>query len=197
MHNLDYSNCESSEEDIIRWIVFLRCFCYIRAPMCIYTQIRIPSNHRVFAHWEVISTPEFVSNILADIFSARARRPRVGVEPVKDEYAFLGGLDEEDIRYIKITERFKPRWAWGGGRTRGAFDVGVGWPVRFDDITLKACVAAHGAMREDVLKREIMRYYVSVSRRDDVQPAGLTDDEYRWLYGRRNFGVVEAVRRAR
>lgn len=149
--------------------------------MCIYTQIRIRSNHRSFSFWDVISTPEFISNILSDILSARAKRPSRGREPSVDEYAFMGGLGEDDIRDLKVTHRFKPRWAWGGGRTRGAFDVGVGWPVRFDDITLKACVAAHGAMREDVLKRELARYYISVSRRLDIQPAGLTESEIRWL----------------
>lgn len=183
MNNLDYSNCISGEEDIIRWIVFLRCFCYVRTPCCIYTQIRIPSNHRCFSFWDVISTPEFVSNILVDILSARERRPTIGLEPLvlQDELFPFDSLSEDDPRNLKISAKFKPRWAWGGGRTRGAFDVGVGWPVRFDDVTVSACVSAHGALRVDVLKRELVRYYEAVSRRLDVQPAGLAETEIRWL----------------
>ena len=127
MSSFDYYNSNESITDCAKWLAFLRLFCLVRTPACIYSCIKTPSSKKIGSSSYIVPVPDFVSNILVDLFadvSAReAEIPDAGRSSVTSEKSkTIGSSDATGVGDAV--------WAWGDGHVRGLLvEAGV-LPVR-------------------------------------------------------------------
>lgn len=69
MSSFDYYNSKESISDCAKWLAFLRLFCIVRTPACIYSCIKTPSSKKIGPSTYVVPVPDFISNILVDLFA--------------------------------------------------------------------------------------------------------------------------------
>ena len=67
--SFDYYNSNESIADYAKWLAFLRLFCLVRTPACIYSCIKTPSSKKIGSSTYIVPVPDFVSNILVDLFA--------------------------------------------------------------------------------------------------------------------------------
>ena len=65
----DYYNSNESISDCAKWLTFLRLFCLVRTPACVYSCITTPSSKKIGPSTYIVPVPDFVSNILVDLFA--------------------------------------------------------------------------------------------------------------------------------
>ena len=122
----DYYNSNESISDCAKWLAFLRLFCLVRTPACIYSCIKTPSSKKIGPSSYIVPVPDFVSNILVDLFadvSAReAAISEAGRSSVTNDPAVIGASSATGVGDAV--------WAWGDGHVRGLLvEAGV-LPVR-------------------------------------------------------------------
>ena len=69
MSSFDYYNSKESISDCAKWLAFLRLFCLVRTPACVYSCIKTPSSKKIGPSTYIVPVPDFVSNILVDLFA--------------------------------------------------------------------------------------------------------------------------------
>ena len=67
--SFDYYNSNESIADCAKWLAFLRLFCLVRTPACVYSCIKTPSSKKIGSSTYIVPVPDFVSNILVDLFA--------------------------------------------------------------------------------------------------------------------------------
>lgn len=67
--SFDYYNSNESIADCAKWLAFLRLFCLVRTPACVYSCIKTPSSKKIGPSTYIVPVPDFVSNILVDLFA--------------------------------------------------------------------------------------------------------------------------------
>ena len=122
----DYYNSKESISDCAKWLAFIRLFCLVRTPACIYSCIKTPSSKKIGPSSYIVPVPDFVSNILVDLFadvSAReAAISEAGRSSVTNDPAVIGASSATGVGDAV--------WAWGDGHVRDMLvEAGV-LPVR-------------------------------------------------------------------
>ena len=69
MSSFDYYNSKESISDCAKWLAFLRLFCLVRTPACVYSCIKTPSSKKIGPSTYIVPVPDFISNILVDLFA--------------------------------------------------------------------------------------------------------------------------------
>ena len=67
--SFDYYNSNESISDCAKWLAFLRLFCLVRTPACVYSCIKTPSSKKIGPSTHIVPVPDFISNILVDLFT--------------------------------------------------------------------------------------------------------------------------------
>ena len=113
----DYYNSNESIADCAKWLAFLRLFCLVRTPACIYSCIKTPSSKKIGSSSYIVPVPDFVSNILVDLFadvSAReAAISEAGRSSVTNDHVVSSNGSS------CATGVGDAVWAWGDGHVRG------------------------------------------------------------------------------
>ena len=122
----DYYNSNESITDCAKWLAFLRLFCLVRTPACIYSCIKTPSSKKIGSSSYIVPVPDFVSNILVDLFADVSAREaailEAGRSSVTNAPAVIGASSATGVGDAV--------WAWGDGHVRGLLvEAGV-LPVR-------------------------------------------------------------------
>ena len=122
----DYYNSNESIADCAKWLTFLRLFCLVRTPACIYSCIKTPSSKKIGSSSYIVPVPDFVSNILVDLFADVSAREaailEAGRSSVTNDPAVIGASSATGVGDAV--------WAWGDGHVRGLLvEAGV-LPVR-------------------------------------------------------------------
>ena len=122
----DYYNSNESIADCAKWLAFLRLFCLVRTPACIYSCIKTPSSKKIGSSSYIVPVPDFVSNILVDLFADVSAREaailEAGRSSVTNEPAVIGASSATGVGDAV--------WAWGDGHVRDMLvEAGV-LPVR-------------------------------------------------------------------
>ena len=122
----DYYNSNESISDCAKWLAFIRLFCLVRTPACIYSCIKTPSSKKIGSSSYIVPVPDFVSNILVDLFADVSAREaailEAGRSPVTNDHAVIGASSATGVGDAV--------WAWGDGHVRGLLvEAGV-LPVR-------------------------------------------------------------------
>ena len=123
----DYYNSNESIADCAKWLAFLRLFCLVRTPACIYSCIKTPSSKKIGSSSYIVPVPDFVSNILVDLFADVSAREaailEAGRSSVTNDRAVAAGA-------LSATGVGDAVWAWGDGHVRDIMvEAGV-LPVR-------------------------------------------------------------------
>ena len=124
--SFDYYNSNESILDCAKWLAFLRLFCLVRTPACIYSCIKTPSSKKIGSSSYIVPVPDFVSNILVDLFADVSAREaailEAGRSSVTNDPAVIGASSATGVGDAV--------WAWGDGHVRDMMvEAGV-LPVR-------------------------------------------------------------------
>ena len=121
MSSFDYYNSKESISDCAKWLAFLRLFCLARTPACVYSCITTPSSKKIGPSTYIVPVPDFVSNILVDLFADVSAREAAILEAGRSSVTSEGATGVGDAV-----------WAWGDGHVRGQllYDDVVVAPVR-------------------------------------------------------------------
>ena len=190
--SFDYYNSKESISDCAKWLAFLRLFCLVRTPACVYSCIKTPSSKKIGPSTYIVPVPDFISNILVDLFADVSAREAAILEAGRSSVtgeAATGGGDAV--------------WAWGDGHVRGLlvesgvlpvrvrqssrFKPGVVRGLRVTEATvvrLGASLVAHSAralkVESDVIGKAVAAACETVSR--GLEPcAPLWLDEVNWI----------------
>lgn len=125
--SFDYYNSNESIADCAKWLAFLRLFCLVRTPACVYSCIKTPSSKKIGSSTYIVPVPDFISNILVDLFADVSAREaailEAGRSSVTSDRAVTTGASS-------ATGVGDAVWAWGDGHVRGLLvEAGV-LPVR-------------------------------------------------------------------
>ena len=111
----DYYNSNESITDCAKWLAFLRLFCLVRTPACIYSCIKTPSSKKIGSSTYIVPVPDFVSNILVDLFAdVSAREAAISEAGGSSVTSPDGILDASSATGVGDAV-----WAWGDGHVRG------------------------------------------------------------------------------
>lgn len=123
----DYYNSNESISDCAKWLAFLRLFCLVRTPACIYSCIKTPSSKKIGPSTYIVPVPDFVSNILVDLFADVSAREAAILEAGRSSVTSEGVLSNGSSCATGVGDAV---WAWGDGHVRGLLvEAGV-LPVR-------------------------------------------------------------------
>ena len=110
----DYYNSKESISDCAKWLAFLRLFCLVRTPACVYSCIKTPSSKKIGPSSYIVPVPDFVSNILVDLFADASAREaailKAGRSSVTNDPAVIGASSATGVGDAV--------WAWGDGHVR-------------------------------------------------------------------------------
>ena len=144
----DYYNSKESISDCAKWLAFLRLFCLVRTPACIYSCIKTPSSKKIGPSTYIVPVPDFISNILVDLFAdVSAREAEIleaGRSSVTNDRAVTGASSATGVGDAVWTSGVVAD-TWGDGLgscgldsdvrdllvERGALPVRVGQSSRF------------------------------------------------------------------
>lgn len=175
---MDPLYADYSPQECARWVAFIRLYCYARTPACIYSKIMTNEYHKVWYDWNCINVPDYISNILADMFaeiSAREAAIADEVDPVlRDLLVDFGVLPAK-----------MPKFSLAGV---GLYGLSKQTVVRLGATCVARCAEAVGcevSTMEAALKREVERLGWS-----HVEPAPLWSDEIRWLGREWGAGLI-------
>ena len=123
----DYYNSKESISDCAKWLTFLRLFCLVRTPACVYSCIKTPSSKKIGPSTYIVPVPDFISNILADLFTDVSAREAAILEAGRSSVTSEGILSNGSSCATVVGDAV---WAWGDGHVRGLLvEAGV-LPVR-------------------------------------------------------------------
>lgn len=113
----DYYNSKESISDCAKWLTFLRLFCLVRTPACVYSCIKTPSSKKIGPSTYIVPVPDFISNILADLFADVSAREAAILEAGRSSVTGEVATGVGDAV-----------WAWGvvadaGGDVLGSRDI--------------------------------------------------------------------------
>lgn len=111
----DYYNSNESIADCAKWLAFLRLFCLVRTPACIYSCIKTPSSKKIGPSTYIVPVPDFVSNILVDLFADVSAREAAISEADRPSVT----NDRAEAAALSATGVGDAVWAWGDGHVRG------------------------------------------------------------------------------
>lgn len=174
MNEFDYNNFNLDArglDQVCRWLSVIRCFCTIRTPASIYSDLEFPNRQQIRYNYSAIAVPDTVSNILSGM-----------LEQYRAREAHLGELDDL-VKDVLIEAGVLHRSAWCCGDKW--YMVGGVWRVagtvigRFSEMLVEAVVAE---TRYDVVsvRRGLARAAAALDR-GQVTPAPLWPDEVEWL----------------
>jgi len=177
INSFDRVNHSQSPRNMAEWIVFLRLYCLIRGPACVYSKIATPMSHRIYRNIYIIPLPDQVSNLLCNLIEERDARELA----VKEALCITEKDKDSDLKQelkslcndfgiitekLSIDSTFKPR----GCRPYGISKSTV---VTFGEV-LGATLWRHMDVRKDIAS--------ALSRVDmSLEPAPLWPDEVEWL----------------
>ena len=125
--SFDYYNSNESIADCAKWLAFLRLFCLVRTPACIYSCIKTPSSKKIGPSTYIVPVPDFVSNILVDLFADVSAREAAILEAGRSSVTSEGVPSNGSSCATGVGDAV---WAWGDGHVRGLLvEAGV-LPVR-------------------------------------------------------------------
>ena len=125
--SFDYYNSNESVTDCAKWLAFLRLFCLVRTPACIYSCIKTPSSKKIGPSTYIVPAPDFISNILVDLFADVSAREAAILEAGRSSVTSEGILSNGSSCATGVGDAV---WAWGDGHVRGLLvEAGV-LPVR-------------------------------------------------------------------
>lgn len=123
----DYYNSNESISDCAKWLAFLRLFCLVRTPACIYSCVKTPSSKKIGSSTYIVPVPDFVSNILVDLFADVSAREAAILEAGRSSVTSEGVLSNGSSSATGVGDAV---WAWGDGHVRDMLvEAGV-LPVR-------------------------------------------------------------------
>ena len=108
--SFDYYNSKESISDCAKWLAFLRLFCLVRTPACVYSCIKTPSSKKIGPSTYIVPVPDFISNILVDLFADVSAREAAILE------AGRSSVISEDVLNIgasSATGVGDAVWTWG------------------------------------------------------------------------------------
>lgn len=160
---------EPTAKNCAQWLAFIRLFCYVRTPACVYSKIETPYSHLTFRTTRIVPLPDYVSNLLADqinIISAReAATHRNSDEPLYSEFDVIP-LD------VTISSNYKPRGLEPYGISKNSV-------LRVGEELVAAGVGATG-VESSTMRFELVRAVTTLGR-GLVEPGPLWHEELRWL----------------
>ena len=112
----DYYNSNESIADCAKWLAFIRLFCLVRTPACIYSCIKTPSSKKIGSSTYIVPVPDFISNILVDLFADVSAREAAILEAGRSQL-----LNDDVISTAgasSATGVGDAVWAWGDGDVR-------------------------------------------------------------------------------
>ena len=115
MSSFDYYNSNESIADCAKWLAFLRLFCLVRTPACIYSCIKTPSSKKIGPSSYIVPVPDFVSNILVDLFADVSAREAAISEAGRSSVTSEGVLSNGSSCATGVGDAV---WAWGDGHVR-------------------------------------------------------------------------------
>ena len=125
--SFDYYNSRESISDCAKWLAFLRLFCLVRTPACVYSCIKTPSSKKIGPSTHIVPVPDFISNILVDLFTdVSAREAEIadaGRLSVTSEKSKLVGASSATGVGDAVWTSGVVADAWGDGL--GGIDSGV------------------------------------------------------------------------
>ena len=125
--SFDYYNSNESITDCAKWLAFLRLFCLVRTPACIYSCIKTPSSKKIGSSTYIVPVPDFVSNIIVDLFADVSAREAAISEAGRSSVTSEGVLSNGSSSATGVGDAV---WAWGDGHVREMMvEAGV-LPVR-------------------------------------------------------------------
>ena len=185
----DYYSSSENVFDCARWLVFIRCFAYVRTPACIYSKMKTPSSMRSFRTTHVVPVPDYISNILVEqlnIHSAReaaiAGQSKALDVMVKDLLIDQGVLPFRD-RVISST--FKP---WGVE----PYGLSKQTVLSIDETMVSLGVGALGVAPGEM--REMVVRCASAVGVGPIEPGPLRKSELDWVTkhgGRWLWGLLD------
>ena len=114
--SFDYYNSNESIADCAKWLAFIRLFCLVRTPACIYSCIKTPSSKKIGSSTYIVPVPDFVSNILVDLFADVSAREAAILEAGRSSVTSEGVLSNGSSCATGVGDAV---WAWGDGHVRG------------------------------------------------------------------------------
>ena len=125
--SFDYYNSNESIADCAKWLAFIRLFCLVRTPACIYSCIKTPSSKKIGSSTYIVPIPDFISNILVDLFADVSAREAAILEAGRSSVTSEGVLNNGSSCATGVGDAV---WAWGDGHVRDMLvEAGV-LPVR-------------------------------------------------------------------
>ena len=185
----DYYASSENAFDCARWLVFIRCFAYVRTPACIYSKMKTPSSMRSFRTTHVVPVPDYISNILVEQLNKHSAREAAIAGPCKElDVTVRDLLIEQGVipfRDRVVSSTFKP---WGVE----PYGISKQTVLSMDETMVSLGV---GALRvePDVMRQELVRCASAVGV-GPVEPAPLRKSELDWLSkhgGRWLWGMVD------
>ena len=170
-----------SARNLAQWLAFIRLFCYVRTPACIYSKMETPYSHRTFRTTKIIPVPPYVSNILCDIYnehtavlasSSAKIDAREAASSEDAENLLFNKAFGEVITDVPISSTYKPRGLEPYGISKYAV-------VRFGE-GLVRCASRDVGCAEQEMREELVRA-VSHLGRGASAPGPLWWDELVWL----------------
>ena len=205
--SFDYYNSKESISDCAKWLAFLRLFCLVRTPACVYSCIKTPSSKKIGPSTYIVPVPDFISNILVDLFADVSAREaailEAGRSSVTSENAMSAGASSATGVGDAVWTSGVVADTGGDGHVRdmlvecGALPVRVRQSSRFKPgvvrglrvteatvVRLGASLVAHSAralkVESDVIGKAVAAACETVSR--GLEPcAPLWLDEVNWI----------------
>lgn len=189
----DYYNSSETITDCAKWIAFIRLFCLVRNPSCIYSRIKTPSTKTLWHNTVIVPVPDFVSNILVEFFAEVSAREaeifEAGRNKEADYSVTTGGgeavwasgdymlrdlLVEHGALPVRqrLSSRFKPGVVSGLRVTEASV-------IRLGASCAERCALSVRAETGE-MERVLAAAVSSLSQRD-VEPAPLWLDEVNWI----------------
>lgn len=113
--SFDYYNSNESISDCAKWLAFIRLFCLVRTPACVYSCIKTPSSKKIGPSTYIVPVPDFVSNILVDLFADVSAREAAILEAGRSSVTSEGVPSNGSSSATGVGDAV---WAWGDGHVR-------------------------------------------------------------------------------
>lgn len=126
MSSFDYYNSKESISDCAKWLAFLRLFCLVRTPACVYSCIKTPSSKKIGPSTYIVPVPDFISNILVDVFADVSAREAAILEAGRSSVTGEVATGVGDAVWTSGVVAD----AWGDGHVRGLLVECGALPVR-------------------------------------------------------------------
>lgn len=155
--------------NLAQWLAFIRLFCYVRTPACIYSKMETPYSHRTFRTTKIIPAPPYVSNILCDIYNEHTARDATSSEDA--ENLLFNKAFGEIITDVPISSTYKPRGLEPYGISKYAV-------LRVGDDLVRCASRAVGCTESD-LREELVKAVTHLGRGAE-EPGPLWWEEIKW-----------------